>query len=352
MLKITIFDIVIKFVKPLLVVATIINGTKCSVVYAAGGTPRTPTGNKAFRACPNSLAKCPALHSTSCCCTLWVIPGHTECHTSVMVLRYIFMLLDWSGCNGRSSQAMDPQKLSNETPPKGCFFCFFCNCMALQTFGGWWARDHRVHHKNLLRPKALPSQWTRIFFFRPLGWFNLGQKTKDGHRKGKTVDISDVWADPVVRFQHRFYVPLCALSCFIIPAAIPYYCWGENVWVSFFGAGFTRYVVCLHFTWFVNSAAHMWGNKPYDKNISAVETKWVSALAIGEGFHNYHHTFPWDYSTSELGYKYNFTTLFIDCMAYIGQAYDLKTASKESVQQRKLRTGDGSYDELEKKHKD
>ncbi|GIY25932.1 acyl-CoA desaturase [Caerostris extrusa] len=98
---------------------------------------------------------------------------------------------------------------------------------------------------------------------------------------------------------------------------------GEKGMVKIFGAGFFRYVICLHFTWCVNSLAHMWGNKPYDKNISAVETKWVSAFAIGEGFHNYHHTFPWDYATSELGYKYNFTTLFIDCMAYLGQAYDL-----------------------------
>ncbi|GFU07602.1 stearoyl-CoA desaturase 5 [Trichonephila clavipes] len=213
-----------------------------------------------------------------------------------------------------------------------------------------WARDHRVHHK-FAETNADPHNVNRGFFFAHMGWL-MAKKQKDVIEKGKTVDVSDVWADPVVRFQHRFYVPLCALCCFIIPAAIPYYCWNENFLVCFFGAGFFRYVVCLHFTWFVNSAAHMWGNKPYDKNISAVETKWVSALAIGEGFHNYHHTFPWDYSTSELGYKYNFTTFFIDCMAYIGQAYDLKTASKESVEQRKLRTGDGSYSMEEKMHKE
>lgn len=145
-------------------------------------------------------------------------------------------------------------------------------------------------------------------------------------------------------------MPLSAICCFVIPPAIPYYCWNEEWYTCVFGAGFFRYVLCLHFTWFVNSAAHMWGNKPYDKNISATESKWVSALAIGEGFHNYHHTFPWDYATSELGYKYNFTTFFIDCMAYIGQAYDLKTANPESVHQRKLRTGDGSYFTEELKH--
>ncbi|GFS91843.1 acyl-CoA desaturase [Nephila pilipes] len=229
-------------------------------------------------------------------------------------------------------------------------FLAFCNCMALQNDLYEWARDHRVHHK-FAETNADPHNVNRGFFFAHMGWL-MAKKQKDVIEKGKTVDVSDVWADPVVRFQNRFYVPLCALCCFIVPAAIPYYCWNEKFVVCFFGAGFFRYIVCLHFTWFVNSAAHMWGNKPYDKNISAVETKWVSAFAIGEGFHNYHHTFPWDYSTSELGYKYNFTTFFIDCMAYIGQAYDLKTASKESVEQRKLRTGDGSYSMLDKKHKE
>lgn len=26
-----------------------------------------------------------------------------------------------------------------------------------------------------------------------------------------------------------------------------------------------RYVLSLNFTWLVNSAAHIWGNRPYDK---------------------------------------------------------------------------------------
>lgn len=226
-------------------------------------------------------------------------------------------------------------------------FLAFCNTLAVQNDLYEWTRDHRGHHK-FAETNADPHNVNRGFFFAHMGWL-MAKKQKDVIEKGKTVDLSDVWADPVVRFQRKYYVPLAALCCFVIPPAIPYFCWGEQWPVCFFGAGLFRYVLCLHFTWFVNSAAHMWGMKPYDKSISATETKWVSALAIGEGFHNYHHTFPWDYSTSELGYKYNFTTLFIDFMAWMGQAYDLKKANPESIHQRKLRTGDHSYF---KNHKD
>lgn len=58
---------------------------------------------------------------------------------------------------------------------------------------------------------------------------------------------------------------------------------GEGYINAFFVAAMTRYVFSLNFTWLVNSAAHMWGNKPYDKNISPVENAFVSIVAIGEG---------------------------------------------------------------------
>jgi stearoyl-CoA desaturase (delta-9 desaturase) len=63
----------------------------------------------------------------------------------------------------------------------------------------------------------------------------------------------------------------------------------------------------------------------------------------GEGFHNYHHSFPQDYSASEYRWSLNFTTFFIDCMAAIGLAYDRKKVSKAAILARIKRTGDGSY---------
>lgn len=68
---------------------------------------------------------------------------------------------------------------------------------------------------------------------------------------------------------------------------------------------------------------------------------------MGEGWHNYHHTFPWDYSTSEFGYRLNFSTFFIDVMAWLGQAYDRKAAPKSLIGARKKNTGDHSLDHHE-----
>ena len=89
-----------------------------------------------------------------------------------------------------------------------------------------------------------------------------------------------------------------------------------------------------------------YGMKPYDTSIGPVENMGVSVLALGEGFHNYHHTFPYDYSTSEWGMRLNLTTAFIDTMAALGLAYDLRRPSPKVLEARILRTGIPKYTKM------
>ena len=80
------------------------------------------------------------------------------------------------------------------------------------------------------------------------------------------------------------------------------------------------------------------------REINPAENKSVALLALGEGWHNYHHTFPWDYKTAELGnYSLNMTTAAIDFFQWIGLAYDLKTVPEKIIRGRVKRTGDGSH---------
>lgn len=69
--------------------------------------------------------------------------------------------------------------------------------------------------------------------------------------------------------------------CFLLPMWVPWYLWGETLWVSYFVPAVLRYAMLLNATWLVNSAAHMWGNRPYDKNISPTENMFVTFSAIG-----------------------------------------------------------------------
>lgn len=124
----------------------------------------------------------------------------------------------------------------------------------------------------------------------------------------------------------RFYMPLVFIFNLVLPMAVPMYFWNDT-WVGALTiAVFTRYCFSLHETWLVNSAAHLWGSRPYNPNIGPRENIVVAFFALGEGFHNFHHTYPYHYSTSEFGWLFNPTTFFIDIMAKLGLAYNLRVA--------------------------
>jgi stearoyl-CoA desaturase (delta-9 desaturase) len=231
------------------------------------------------------------------------------------------------------------QTFKAKTPLR--FLLAFMQTVACQTSIYEWCRDHRLHHK-LTETDADPHNARRGFFFAHMGWL-MCRKHTEVKEKGRLIDISDLEADTIVKFQKKYYYPLVLTISFAIPTLLPCKIWGETLTTAWF-ANQLRYVYLLHLAWLVNSAAHLWGPRPYDKRINPAENKAVAFLTYGEGWHNYHHVFPWDYKTSEFGYyHYNFTTAFIDFFAWLGWAYDLKTVSENVVAQRAERTGDGSY---------
>ncbi|KAM9832530.1 acyl-CoA desaturase [Neosynchiropus ocellatus] len=220
-------------------------------------------------------------------------------------------------------------------------FLGVANSMAFQNDIFEWARDHRVHHKYS-ETDADPHNAVRGFFFSHIGWL-LVRKHPDVIEKGRKLELTDLRSDKVVMFQRKYYKLTVLLMCFFVPMSVPWYFWGESLWVAYFIPALLRYTLVLNATWLVNSAAHMWGNRPYDQNINPRENKFVTFSAIGEGYHNYHHTFPFDYATSEFGCKLNLTTCFIDFMCYLGLATDRKRVSRELIMARAKRTGDGSH---------
>lgn len=260
----------------------------------------------------------------------------TTAQIKTTILAYILYNLGGLGITAGAHRLWSHRSYKAKWPLRIMLCCF--QTLAFQNSIYEWSRDHRTHHK-FSETDADPHDATRGFFFSHVGWL-LCRKHPQVQSKGKTIDLGDLWADPIVRFQHHYYLLLMTITCFVVPTLIPYYLWGESLYNAFYICALLRYTVTLHATWLVNSAAHMWGRRPYDKNINPSENRGVSLAALGEGFHNYHHTFPWDYATSELGYELNLTKLFIDSMSAIGWAYERKVVKADMVKQRKHRTGD------------
>ena len=188
-----------------------------------------------------------------------------------------------------------------------------------------WCRDHRMHHLYT-DTDADPHDSRRGVWFTHVGWLLVKRRAKL-LEEGKKLNIADLYADRAVVFQKRAGLFWNLTWCFAFPPLAARLLWGDTLWNGFLFAGVLRYVLLLNATWSVNSVAHLWGWKPYGSRHSAVENGWVALVALGEGWHNWHHAFPYDYSAAELGAlkQFNPTKVFIDSMVFLGLAWDRKT---------------------------
>ena len=205
-----------------------------------------------------------------------------------------------------------------------------------------WARDHRVHHKHS-ETAADPHNATRGFFFAHMGWLYV-KKAPEVMAEGKKLDFSDLSRDGFVMFQKALDPWFALFMCFVFPGLVAKVGWGEDFWNGLWVAGALRYVVVLHATWMVNSAAHLFGDHPYDAQWPA-ENPFVSLAAIGEGWHNWHHKYPYDYAASEFGVssQFNPTKLFIDTCCALGLASNRKRATNSWARTKQRRDDDANW---------
>ncbi|KAK0182036.1 hypothetical protein PV327_000208 [Microctonus hyperodae] len=206
----------------------------------------------------------------------------------------------------------------------------------------YWVRDHRTHHKYT-DTEADPHDSTRGFWFSHVGWLMMKKKNIVRER-GRQIDMTDILQDPVIQFFDKYYIIIAPLLFIFFPIFIPVYFFNQSLKYTIISQLFVRYPCILNATWSVNSFAHLFGYHTYDKNIRPTENIWVSFFAAGEGWHNYHHVFPWDYRAAEFkGFFFNLTSLLIDLFAKIGWAYDLKQVEPEQIRKVVEQKGDGTH---------
>jgi len=220
---------------------------------------------------------------------------------------------------------------------KACFAYRFVlmifNSIANQGTILHWARDHRTHHLYS-DTAADPHDANLGFWFSHVGWLVL-KKRPEVYKAGREVNCKDLYADPIVMLQKKMDPFWNLLWCFAFPAFMALM-WGDSMWNGFLLGGILRYCLLLNATWAVNSVVHAWGPKPYNASHRTTENGWISLFAMGEGWHNWHHAFPWDYAASELEpvYQWNPTKVFIDSCAALGLVWDRKRGDKVWAQRK------------------
>ncbi|KAI9248978.1 stearoyl-CoA desaturase [Helicostylum pulchrum] len=206
----------------------------------------------------------------------------------------------------------------------------------------WWSRGHRAHHRWTDSDKD-PYAATRGFFFSHIGWMLINRpRNRIGY-----ADTADLKQDPLVRFQHKYYLYFAVTMAFIFPMVVAGLGWGD--WKGgFVYAGLCRLVFVHHATFCVNSLAHYIGETSFD-DYHTPKDSWITAIVTcGEGYHNFHHEFPQDYRNAILWYQYDPTKWLIRALNFIGQTTNLKTFSANEIQKGKVQMMEKRVDEMKR----
>ncbi|KAL4450314.1 hypothetical protein ABPG74_009020 [Tetrahymena malaccensis] len=238
-----------------------------------------------------------------------------ELFTKSLYMFLIFHVMGGLGITAGSHRLWAHRSYTAKTPYRILVMLF--NSMAFQGSIFHWSRDHRLHHK-FSDTDIDPHSMNKGFFFAHVGWL-LVKKSPELKKEGEKLNIQDLLDDPVVMFQKKHYFLISSLVCFIIPTIIMQYTIGGGFIYNFLMSCF-RYVFMLHTTWCVNSVCHMFGSRPYNESILPTENLFVSIIALGEGWHNWHHEYPRDWRAAENKWtKINFTSGFIKFFEFLGQ---------------------------------
>ena len=77
---------------------------------------------------------------------------------------------------------------------------------------------------------------------------------------------------------------LLGAACFFLGRAL-----GIGGWAMLFGGFFASTFLTYHFTFFINSLAHMMGAARFETGEASKNCAWLNWFTMGEGWHNNHH---------------------------------------------------------------
>lgn len=186
-----------------------------------------------------------------------------------------------------------------------------------------WSADHRAHHADT-DGDGDPHAITIGVWYAHISWlFRRREASADVSR------LTDLWAVRSIRFQHRWYAFFAIGVGLVAPAAVATL-WGDPVG-GLLVAGFLRGAVLLQATFCVNSLAHLVGSRRFDGRSSARDSVVTALVTFGEGYHNFHHRFPYDYRNGTRWWQYDPSKWLIWSLDRVRLASALRTAAPITV---------------------
>ena len=201
---------------------------------------------------------------------------------------------------------------------------------AIQNSILFWASGHRVHHRHVDDIELDPYSAKKGFWYSHIGWMLRDYPSGSTDYK----NVPDLLNDKMVMFQHNYYIPLVLATNLGIPALIG---WAVgDVWGVMLLGGLLRLILSHHVTFFINSLCHMWGKRPYTDENTARDNFVLAILTWGEGYHNYHHIFQYDYRNGVKWWQYDPTKWLIWSLSAMGLTKNLRRIPSFNIKKAEL----------------
>ena len=194
-------------------------------------------------------------------------------------------------------------------------FLLFFSPLLMQSSAVRWSHDHRLHHAFVDTDKD-PYSIKKGFWYAHFTWMLYKQDPVDPKL------VTDLLKNPRIRFQHRYIAPLMFGSNIAVGLIVGYIL-NDYVGAFMLAVGL-RLLLSHHMTWFINSLAHTWGDKPFCQEQTAVNNVICALLTFGEGYHNYHHVYAKDYRNGVRWFHFDPTKWVLWLLSQVGLVKDLR----------------------------
>jgi len=212
------------------------------------------------------------------------------------------------------------------------FLLGFIGTSALQNGPLWWAAHHRKHHRYSDTDLDPHSPIIHNFLWSHFGWI----VERKAYRKVNTNLIADLARFPELCWLDRWHL--------VPPASLIAMLWALGSFLADSQPGlgtsglqmvtwgfFVSTTIQYHATFSVNSFTHIFGSQRFETNDQSRNNAAVSIFALGEGWHNNHHAFPFSERQGLMWWEFDVTHYFLKVLSWLGIVWSLQSVSKSQM---------------------
>ena len=197
----------------------------------------------------------------------------------------------------------------------------------------WWAATHRHHHTHADHEEDKHSPTIKGFLWSHIGWLTSMKNFFTPYDK-----VRDLSRYPELVFLNRYdkTVPICyGLLMLGIGLVLQKEFPSFHVTMGqfFVWTFFVSTTLLLHATLFINSLAHLWGDRPYATEDDSRNSWLLSLITLGEGWHNNHHRYPHAARQGFHWWEIDITYYGLKLLAWLGLIWDLKPVPVSILQE-------------------